>query len=261
MKRFFTLLIIVLIAIQNLNADDEGSVLGDLEDAQESGSSGRVEDDVFMILQFIEIAPELLFMFHNEDTLFYNGRLWDRGYSSYPYEDRSSGIYKIDNHDKSVLLNFNTQYFKTGSFVEGYGINTELHLSNILNLKADYLLMQEHLINSNPEHLNIFSVFLNYERVRSELWSLHWGIGYMGMKGDRAHNSFGVNLNIKIFPFNPVSFEIDSKYAVFQTRQFSDNFFALNFHLDRFYSGIGYRIIQSGYEDLGGWTASFGVYF
>ena len=103
----------------------------------------------------------ILFAFPKEIA---NG-YWNVGYSDYPYSNNSEGLF-----DKTSLKKFSVysslSYFRESNSLNAIHFNTRLSPNPVLALEINYSDFTEKL-SSRYDHLRIFDIFLNYNRLKA----------------------------------------------------------------------------------------------
>ncbi len=181
------------------------------------------------------------------------------GYSDYPYCINSDGIYDKQSQKKYSIYS-NMSYFRESNTLSAFNFNARLSPLPAISVELNYSDFTE-ILKTRYDHLRMYDIFINYNRLKFENFSLWWGIGYKGLMGDRSHHGIGLNLGTNIFlPGIPVSLGINYNIGSFKSTNVSDFSPKIRFHRNRFEISIGYRRFVAGQVLISGWILGFGFY-
>ncbi len=181
------------------------------------------------------------------------------GYSDYPYSSNSDGIY--DKYSlKKYSLYSTMSYFRESNTLSALNFNARLSPLPAISFELNYSDFTE-ILKTRYDHLRMYDIFINYNRLKYDNIALWWGLGFKGMMGDRSHGCFGLNLGTNIFlPGIPLSLGINYNIGGFESTNVSDFSSKIRYHRDRFEISIGYRRYAAGQVSINGWTLGFGFY-
>jgi len=214
------------------------------------------EDDGFRetaIHLFLEGSVRLLFYFPEIENDIHSVR-----YSKYPYADSNIGIFTYDG-DKKIAFRASFNYYQLNSNLTGYGIRTRLSPHPLVDLEFDYTSLKESVPNGY-DNLSLYNFFINYNRIKSENFTLFWGLGLKGLSGNSSNLAFAFNVGSEIYLVAPVSFELNYNLGFFEYTTVDEFTLNLNLHLKQFKVYVGYQHFRAGDIKFPGFTAGLGIF-
>ena len=238
----------------NINSHAENSDQVDMDiRLLDDVDADDVETTLNLFAIFIDATGSLLF--HMPEV---EGDINFMKYSRYPYSDGYSGVYCIGGA-KSVSIKADVNYFQLNRNLTGIGLKTRLSPHPFLDFQLDFLRLSENTDYGN-DHLDFFNAFLNFNRIRSEFFTLSWGLGLKAISGESSQSAFGLNFISEIFPVRPISVGINYNVGFFKGASVDEMQLILNLHIQRFKISIGYQKYRAGDIDFPGLTAGLGIY-
>jgi hypothetical protein len=279
-KKIVVLLIITIILTANLfilNAQEkEKGKLADFEEEVEKESNSDNNDDGDRDYSYVDDDD------YDESGCFLSPVIWQAifkgvanllfvskaeiksgytkvGYSDYPYCTNSDGIY--DQHSlKKYSIYSSMSYFRESNTLNALNFNARLSPLPAISLELNYSDFTEKL-KTRYDHLRIYDIFINYNRLKFDNFALWWGLGYKGIMGDESHGSIALNIGTNIFlPGIPLSLAFNYNIGFFESTNVYDFSPKIRFHKDRFELSIGYRRFSAGNVSINGLTLGFGFY-
>lgn len=268
------LIIIVLLAVipaQILAQDKEKGKLGDFEDEAKGKKTDQDDDDeeiAGIVLESLHECDECghffldgiftfaQIMFYSRD---FDEHFSDNQFTPYPYYYDNAGIYGAET-GKNFSIALNSQYFHHTDQLNGFLITANFSPLPQLAVQLNYTDLTETL-RTRYDHLRLYNLFINYNRIRHERFSFFWGIGLKGIRGDSNINAFAFNSGIELFPIEPVSFSLDYNIGLFPLATVDEFSANVNLHHDRWRFQIGYKNFRAGRLNIGGLTMGIGIYF
>lgn len=213
-----------------------------------------VETTLNILGAFIDVTGRLLFYFPEAE-----GNMYEIRYSPYPYAVGNSGVYTYFG-DKDFSIKADLHYFQLNRKLTGIGIKTNISPHPFIDFQIDYTRLSEQVKNGY-DHLEFLNLFFNINRIKSEPFSLWWGLGIKTLTGNSSHTAFGLNFGAELFPVQPVSFSLLYNLGFFEGATVDDFNININLHINRFKIFAGYHKYRAGDIDFPGISAGIGVYF
>ena len=114
-------------------------------------------------------------------------------------------------------------YFRESSSMNALSFNARLSPTPVISFEINYSDFTEKL-GTRYDHLRMYDVFLNYNRVKLDNFALWWGIGIKGIMGDRSNNALALNFGTNIFiPNAPVSLSFNFNVGYFDVNNVINN--------------------------------------
>jgi hypothetical protein len=283
-KRFLSVCMIAVLLIGNLvlfaQDDEEKGKLNEFEeevkkdDKSQSEQSEEAEQkenyrkDNHHRSGFFEsiLQPVFEFLFYvtfigppGDESLVDRDWFWSQHFSVYPYESSNDGLYTASSLRK-ISCNIYGQYLNQGSDLYGLSLRNQFLPLPFISLELDYSYFSERLEKST-DHLHLVNFFVNYHRVRSEFWTLWWGLGTKGVIGENGHFGAALNFGTIIYPGNPVSLQAEYNTGSINSTSVQELLLQLNYHLNQHIIYMGYQKHTAGSTDLDGFIVGTGMYF
>lgn len=192
----------------------------------------------------------------------YEGKHLDASITKYPYFENKKGDfnYAIDNNYKPSRLLLSNEYIKTNQNIVGNYFKTDLQFGKRFSLEGDFLYFSENnYLNPKTDYLH-YTLLLNYYRVRTEKFSLWYGIGtrYAGS----GINKFGFAYSFGARYFLSKPFSLETSFKGSRINQSNVNHFNshLKYHHTNKIFSLGYSTFKIGTEDFGGLSVGLGIY-
>ena len=183
---------------------------------------------------------------------------WYSGYSNYPYSENSIGTF-LYNSEKTYSVIGELDYFQHSSNLTGISFNSRLSPYPLFSFEIKFSDLKEKL-NTRYDHLKIYGIFLNYNRLKNEHIAFYWGLGFKGILGDRNYNGFAINTGVDIFPAQPISLSTNLNLGFINSTEVYDFSAKIKYHLDRIFFSLGYQKYAAGQVSTNGWTLGIGFY-
>ena len=266
-KAVFIFMILSTFSFQISAQEKEKGKLADFEEEVEKNSdssssddhdSNDFDDDDNSSSFFVDVTARGVFnIFIITEEEIKRGT-WYAGYSDYPYSENSIGTF-LSNSTKTYSVIGELNYFQHSSNLTGTSFNSRLSPYPLFSFEINFSDLKEKL-NSRFDHLKIYSVFLNYNRLKNEHIAFYWGLGIMGLLGDKKNNGFAVNTGIDIFPASSISLSTNYNLGFINETEVHDFSAKLKYHLERIYFSLGYQQYTAGQASINGWTLGLGFY-
>lgn len=243
--------------------DDDGKLgdfEGEVEDGDDGGSAGSSEFALFMAEFLVRVAPELLFYFEGEDSLFYDGKFWTKGYSHFPYETSEVGMYSYDS-DKWYSLSLGGGIFYESFDISSFELSGRFMPAAFLGLEFNSVFLYENISGRRQYSLTMYDLHLNYQRVRADRFSLWWGAGFRMMIGEKSNGGFSMNLGAACYLTKPISLSGAFRFGWINSVFVDDYDLNINFHIKRAQLYVGYKKYVAGASSLDGLRSGFIVWF
>ncbi len=235
------------------NSDSDND-FDDDDDDEEEGFFEAIAVEIFKGVTYF------VFVGHRElDSIAYNGNTWAPRYSDYPYAIPNEGLFSSQ-VGKSFSLKLTSHYFRHNSNLTGFGFRGRIAPTSYLCFDFYYTNLLEKLDTRN-DHLHFYDLIINYYRVRMENWTLWFGLGLKGFKGDDTHNGMEFNAGTEIYPFRPFSLHFNYSIGSIEETGVSELLIKLNFHVNRGKLFVGYQRFATGSVTIDGFIGGIGVYF
>ena len=269
MKKSLTLLLLLLFMAQFLAGASESGKLEELEselnkpveedhDDDESENPDSDDDDGFFCFFFRMLFYELFIGIPGTEPA-RSEFLWGYGFNEYPYEAANFGAYNIYS-TKSVRMNFSTKYLYHNKDLDGHSLRGNLYFTPFLDLEGSYLHWEEEL-KDKTDKLDIYDLYLNYIRFRSEYLIWWWGLGVKHMRGDDQYTGFSLNTGWEVYFLRPLSFDLKLNSAFMKSRLVTEINCNLKFYIYNFYIQAGYLREAVGSKAIPAVTFGLGFNF
>jgi hypothetical protein len=201
----------------------------------------------------------LFINFPGEDSLLYFGDYGNCYFSQYPYMSSGEGIFSQE-IGKRFSISLSGHYFYDESDLTGYGFRARLSPHPFVNAEIHFSDLTEKL-DTRDDHLKLYNVFVNYNRLRLERFAFWWGLGLKGLQGDKTYNGFAFNIGTEIYPARPISLSLNYSGGFINDTYVPDFFGSLNLHLYRFAIFAGYQYWSAGSAKIDGITGGIKLFF
>ncbi|MDZ7342585.1 MAG: hypothetical protein ONB27_14595 [candidate division KSB1 bacterium] len=278
-KTKFTIVIFLfllpIILCHTILAQEEKEKKGKIEqfekELEEDNSDSTISNDnqeggsvLSNLLGEILFDPKvLLYLFigssDNEDT-FLGLNFWNSYFSDFPYQSRNVGLYaspEIANKRFSMKLFGN--YFYNSTDLQGFDFRARICPLPFLGAALDFTELNEDL-GATQDNIQIYNIFLNYYRGRSQHLALWWGLGAKGIAGDKTRHAFAINIGTEIYPIKPISFHFNYNIGLMNDNAVGELLLHLNFHIQRSIVFVGYHRYSVGTAILDGAIGGIGIY-
>ncbi|MFC2088992.1 hypothetical protein ACFLSX_05260 [Calditrichota bacterium] len=262
MKNIFSTYVITLLILifsMSLFAQDkEKGRLADFEEEIKNNSDDNDDEDQSSGFIAFDGSPRGIFnvLIITEDEL--KRRTWYKGYSDYPYSSHSIGVFS-EKSLKTFSIISELEYFHHNMDLTGINFNSRLSPYPLFTFEFRYTDLTEKM-KTRYDHLKLYDIFINYNRLKHERISFWWGIGMKGILGDRPYNGFAINAGIEIFPIAPVSLSSNFNLGFLNGTEVYDFSIKLKYHIERFQLSLGYQKFAVGLSSINGITFGFGFY-
>jgi hypothetical protein len=181
-------------------------------------------------------------------------------FAEYPYATRDVGLYS-NWTSKHYAASLSGHYFYNNRDLQGYSFRSRLYPASFLGVELRFTDLIEDL-PAKGDHLQTYDVLVNYHRVREQRWTLWWGLGMKGLKGDKNHKGMALNLGTEIYLLQPISLSVNYNVGLFSDiNAVKESRYQLSWHIKRNNVYIGYHRFSTGSTVLDGVIAGIGVYF
>lgn len=194
-----------------------------------------------------------------EDSLLYLGDYGNCYFSQYPYVSSEEGFFS-QVIGKRFSVNISGHYFYDESDLTGYGVRAKYSPHPFFNAELHFTDLTEKL-ETREDHLKLYNVFINYNRLRLERWAFWWGLGLKGLQGDKTYNGFAYNIGTEIYPVRPISIGLNYSGGFINGNYVPEFFGSLSLHLNRFAVFAGYQYWSAGSAKIDGLVGGMKVFF
>jgi hypothetical protein len=243
------------------NADEKSEDSGESSDEDSETSDfteSLVSSPAFWKISF-GVLYGMFINFPGEDSLFYFGDYNNCYFTQYPYVSPGEGMYS-QKIGKRFSVNISGHYFYDESDLRGYGIRALLSPHPFVNAEIQFSDLTEKL-DTRDDHLKLYNIFVNYNRLRLEPVMFWWGLGLKGLQGDKTHNGFAFNFGTEIYPARPVSLTLNYSGGFINGNYLPEFFGSLNVHLYRFAIFAGYQYWSVGSAKIDGVVVGIKLFF
>jgi len=238
---------------------DKDADEGENDDSSDDGDS----DGNFFANLALELtgraALGVFIIFPNEDSLLYGGSYRNCYFSDYPYADPEEGLFS-QTVGKKFSVNISGHYFYDEENLTGYAVRARFSPLTFASAEVHFTDLTEKL-STREDHLKIYNIFINYNRLRLERWAFWWGLGLKGLQGDETYNGFAFNLGTEVYPARPVSFTLNYSGGFINGTYLPEFFGSLNLHLYRFAIFAGYQYWSAGGAKIDGLVGGVRLFF
>lgn len=238
--------------------EKEKGKLAEFEDEIKNSSDDNEKDDHSSGFIVFDGSPRGIYniLIITEDEL--RRGTWYSGYSNYPYASNSIGVF-TERSSKTFSIISEMEYFHHNTNLTGVNFNSRLSPYPLFAFEFRYTDLTEKM-NTSYDHLKMYDIFINYNRLKHERISFWWGIGVKGILGDRPYNGFAINAGTEIFPIAPVSLSTDFNLGFLNGSEVYDFSVKLKYHIERMNLSIGYQNFTAGLSSIKGITFGIGLY-
>lgn len=190
----------------------------------------------------------------------YSVNLWNSYFTDYPYQAPNMGLYSSpDQTNKSFSMKLFGNYFYNSADLQGFDFRARICPLPFLGAALDFTDLTEDS-GLKQDHIQIYNVFVNYFRGRSQRLALWWGLGVKGIEGNKTNYTPAFNLGTEIYPIKPISFHFNYNIGSINEKAVGELLLHLNCHVQRLVVFIGYHRYSVGSAILDGAIAGIGVY-
>ncbi|MDP1677473.1 MAG: hypothetical protein Q8L88_11465 [Bacteroidota bacterium] len=201
-----------------------------------------------------------LIKFPGEDSSVYDNTFWTRGFTEYPYSNPEQGMFSQASN-KTFAFFFSGHRFFDGNNLTGYSGRLFVSPHQSFNLEAHIVDLSEKL-KTKTDHLRFYNFFIDYNRIKSERFSVWWGLGMKGMNGPTVNKTgFALNSGFEIFPVAPISIMTNYNIGFINKNSLQEFLFAGNFYINRYNFSFGYQCFTVGAPVLDGMILGMTFHF
>ncbi len=278
-NKFFIFIIILLTFIfsQRLLAQEKEEKKGKIEQFEEElektkddtsrNQTAQYNDDGSSFWEsFIGeliVKPLLFYTFignTNNENSFLGVNWLSYYFSDYPYQNPNVGWYDSPNQtDKRFSMKLFGNYFYNSTDLQGFDFRARICPLPFLGVALDFTDLNEDL-GSKQDHIQIYNIFVNYFRGRSQRLAFWWGLGVKGIEGNKTNYTPAFNIGTEIYPIKPISFHLNYNIGSINDKAVGELLLHLNCHIQRSIVFIGYHRYSVGSAILDGAIVGIGVY-
>ncbi len=253
-----------LLALADDKQEKEEGKLGQIEDEIDKdnddddsghGNSYLAFDDYYFIAR---LTYGVFIQFPGEPDRLYGGSIRNSFYSEFPYAVEDEGLFS-QTDGKNFSVNFSAHYFYSEADLDGSGFRMKLSPNPLFTTEIFYTNLTETLTTRN-DHLQMYSVFVNYNRFRLNRLALWWGVGLKGLRGDNTNTGFAFNSGGEWYLRKPLSVNFSYSGGFINGTYLPEFFGALNLHINRAALFFGYQYWSAGATSIDGITAGLKVF-
>ena len=127
------------------------------------------------------------------------------------------------------------------------------------SLSGNYTHLVETL-DTQKDHIEFYSAFANFNRLRMEAVTFWWGAGLKGMRGSVDHIGPALNAGTDVFIKKPVSFHGNYSIGSLNSSAVSETYLRLNAHVGRAVAYLGYQDFRVGNVVISGFIYGIGIH-
>lgn len=228
------------------------------DDSDDSDSEGNFFANLALELTG-RAALGVFIIFPNEDSLLYAGSYRNCSFSDYPYANPQEGLFS-QAVGKKFSVNISGHYFYDEKNLTGYALRARFSPLVFASAEIHFADLTEKL-STREDHLKLYSIFINYNRLRLERWAFWWGLGLKGLQGDETYNGFAFNLGSEVYPARPVSITLSYSGGFINGTYLPEFFGALNVHINRLAVFAGYQYWSAGGAKIDGLAGGVRLFF
>jgi hypothetical protein len=183
--------------------------------------------------------------------------------TKYPYFENKKGDFNWDNDanfkpNRFLLTN---QYLKNNTRIQGNYLKGELQFANRFSLAGDFLYLTENNYLHDKSNYKHFSLLVNYYRVRSERFSLWYGLGARYV-GDGVNTpGIAYSLGTRLYVAKPISIEASFIGSIINQNSVDHLNTEIKYHIKNYTLSTGYSNFTIGSENFNTLNIGFGIYF
>jgi hypothetical protein len=205
-----------------------------------------------------EVTNCMFFYHHSFDSLLYHGNIWKWYYSNFPYDSPHIGLFSSRPGKRQAIFFAGHRFFNSNNF-QGTSYQISFSPHPIFGLKYRLSSLTEK-INNEEDFLTIYNLTLNYNRFRLERFVLWWGMGVLGIEGDKSYPGFDINLGTEIYLVKPISFHGEFDVSLLSNKPITEIFLCTNFHIKRLICYFGYQSLIINKYRMDGFVYGVGIH-
>jgi hypothetical protein len=179
----------------------------------------------------------------------------------HPFYEGASGNYSLENQENTLRIDVENNFLFESKNLYGNHLQFKIRPFQYFYVEGNYHQLIEHLPIDENEHLALFHLNLNYDRLRFEKFNLGWSIGanYMGNEVQKVGFNFGAQTDIFIAPKSSVSGE--AHWGWINKTSINQYEAKLKYHPKNYFISTGYEHIKIGTPRYNFITTGIGFYF
>lgn len=233
---------------------------------QSSERSQSDSDDDITIIDKIEFFGKAFFYFY--DVLFefpseVEGRASQASITKYPYYRSKKGNYnyELDDNQSVFRTELVGRYVSESNDLKSLDLNVDLRFVKRLGLVLGYRQLWEKNTEFGNDHLALYSMLLNYHRVRTEPFDLWWGIGTSYIDGTVNQFGFTYGIGAELFFAKPLSLGVNFNQTFINSETINKFDILFNYHINRYKATGGFDQLKIGTQKFTSLTLGVGVVF
>jgi opacity protein-like surface antigen len=191
-----------------------------------------------------------------------DGRMHDAEIANYPYKNPFYGnfIYTDSTNYKTARFDVTTNFVIENSNLYGYNFGANFRFLKRFGLEFDYLHLTEK-INTNRDQLSLYSVLINYHRIRTQKLDVWFGLGVMHVGSDVNKTGFGVGVGAEWFVTKPISVKVSHKFTNINSQEVNNTKLLLKYFLKNYHISSGYEHFKIGVSKIDTFSIGVGASF
>lgn len=177
----------------------------------------------------------------------------------YPYLKKTIGDFDYYNTYKGSRILLSDRYLSNDK-QQGNYFNTEFQFLKRFSLTADFLFLKEENTFGSPERYKHYTLAANYYRIRTQKFSLWYGIGVRYVEEGVNKYGFSYNIGTRIYIVKPVSFEFLFLGSIVNGKSVNHLYTQLKWHINRMYIMGGYDQIKISSYKFDMFGMGIGIY-
>jgi len=183
--------------------------------------------------------------------------------TKHPYFENKKGDFNWDNDTNFKPNRFflTNQYIKNKARIQGNYLKGELQFANRFGMTGDFLYLSENDYLYDKSKYKHFSLLVNYYRVRSEKFSLWYGLGARYVANGVHAAGIAYSLGTRLYVAKPISIEASFIGSIINKSSVDHLNTEIKYHTKNYTLSTGYSNFTIGSENFNAINIGFGIYF
>lgn len=183
--------------------------------------------------------------------------------TKYPYYASKKGNYNYELDDNFSVFRGEMvgRYVSESNDLKSLDFNLDLRFEKRLGIALGYRQLWEKNPEFGNDRLALYSILVNYHRIRSEQFDLWWGVGTTNVKGNVNKFGFTYAVGAEWFFAKPISMETNFNQTFINSQTVNKFDILLNYHFNRYKLTGGYDQLKIGDQNFRSLTLGVGVFF
>ena len=267
MKQFIICIALLCFAETSVHSQtkierSESSLKQSSERSQSDSDDDYDSDDWFFGFfgeAFLYLTYYSLFEFPSE----VEGRASQASITKYPYYRSKKGNYnyELDDNQSVFRTELVVRYVSESNDLKSLDLNVDLRFEKRIGIVLGYRQLWEKNTEFGNDHLALYSILLNYHRVRTEPFDLWWGIGTSYIDGTVNQFGFTYGIGAELFFAKPLSLGVNFNQTFINSETINKFDILFNYHINRYKATGGFDQLKIGTQKFTSLTLGVGVVF